>query len=182
MQKIKWLITGLACLYLTACGFALRQQPPLPPSLQTLYLQSNDPYGQFENTLNHTLKLLGATMVDNPNQAPVILNILSKNAITTPVSIGTSSQARVYSLTYQVTYSLTNQQGKTLVGARTVSAAGSITLNANQLLESNGQQAQMMMDLQRQDVRQIITQLSSKQVLQAVDQLPAAPLAPPAHL
>ncbi|MGB6975979.1 MAG: LPS assembly lipoprotein LptE [Gammaproteobacteria bacterium] len=175
----KSLIAVLTCLCLTACGFELRHQPPLPPSLQTLYLQSSDPYGQFESMLKQTLKLAGVTLVSNPNQAPFILNIQSKNFSTTDVSIGTSSQARVYSLTYEVTYALSNQQGKTLVGPRTVSASGSLTLNPNQLLESNGQQDQMIMQLQRQDIQQIIAQLGSKQVAQTVGNSPSLPATPP---
>jgi LPS-assembly lipoprotein len=162
------LFSLLACLCLTACGFELRHTPPLPPSLQTLYLQSSDPYGQFESMLKRSLQLAGVTVVSNSNQAPVTLSIQSKNFSSTATSIGTSSQARVYGLTYDVTYALTNHQGKTLIDSTTVSASGSITLNPNQLLESNGQQDQMIMQLQRNDIQQIIIQLGSKQSAQAI--------------
>jgi LPS-assembly lipoprotein len=180
-SAIKSLVWVLAWLCLTACGFQLRHQPLLPAPLHTLYLQSTDPYGQFEAILKRSLQLSGATLVNNSNQAPFILDIQNKTFYSTAASIGTSTQARVYSLVYLVTFTLSDQHGRTLSGPQTVSASGTLTLNANQLLESNDQQPQMIAQLEHNDAQQIITQLNSPQVLEALGQIPSLPLTTPIH-
>jgi outer membrane lipopolysaccharide assembly protein LptE/RlpB len=158
------LITG----FLTACHFQFRNQNELPSQLRVLYLQSNDPYGQFTQTLRQTLLSSGIILVRSPTEAPVILNITNTHLSYATTTIGTSSQSRVYTVVYSATYALTNPAGETILDSQVVSASGNLTLSANQLLDSNNQLTLLEQELQREVINKIFNRLSSRKTFDAL--------------
>src|SRR6266446_4020830 len=70
----------LSCFFcLASCGFHLRGQPPLAPSLKYLYIQTKDPYGQLTKYLKQYLKMSGVAVVDSSSEASTTLEILSEH-------------------------------------------------------------------------------------------------------
>ncbi len=63
MKILSILIICVLCS-LSACGFKLYDKEKLPPQLHTLYLQSDNPYGQFETDLKHSFRAVGINFID----------------------------------------------------------------------------------------------------------------------
>lgn len=162
----KYICVLLACIILSACAFKLRNANELPAELHTLYLQTDEPYGRFETTLQATLRSSGIQLVDAPKDAPVILHMTKPKLTYTATTIGTSNESRVYSVVYSTAFSLLNAQGTGLLGPATLSSTRSLTLSANQLIESNNQLSLLEQDMQRDVIAQLYNRLSSQQVAQ----------------
>ncbi len=171
-QRILIYLTSLILLtvFLSACGFRFRNQHELPQQLRILYLQSNDPYGPFTISLKQALRSSGVELVDAASEASITLDLQSAHTTVIANSIGPSSQARVYSVNYTVIFALLNSVGAIILPAQHIVVNDTLTLNANQLLDSNNQLKILEEEMRREAIRQIYNRLSSQQVLQLVSQ------------
>ena len=153
----KQIIFIVLCVILSGCGFHVRNGDALPPQLHTLYLQSDQPYGQFEITLKRALQKATLNVVNTPTAAPIALQIINTRFTHDTPTIGDSSQARVYNFTYTVTFSITNtRSGHTLLLPRTVSMTRALTINANQVIDSNNDVDIAQRQMQRGAIMQIL--------------------------
>lgn len=165
---IKFIIIIIGCLILTGCGFKLRGQSFIPPELHAVYINSNDPYGEFEARLHKSFNEVGIQTPDSPLDAAITLNISQTSLSYFVNSIGTSSQATIYTVNYQTTIDFLDSTGKILVPAQTVSSTANLTLNANQLLGTNNQIDVLSEQLQYDVIDKIIDLLGSTQIKQAI--------------
>lgn len=156
------------CLLICACGFKLRSLAQLPPQLHVLYLQTPNPYGEFETELKQSLRSSGITLVKSPQEAAITLSIANPTLTNTASTIGPSSQARVYAFTYSVSFQLLNSTGGVIGMPHTVSTSTSVTLSPNQLLQTNNQAATAQRGMERDLITQIYNILSSQQTSQAL--------------
>jgi LPS-assembly lipoprotein len=154
---------------LSACGFKLRGQVNFPPQIQTLYLDTNNPYGQFESSLRQTLRSYGVTLANSTAQPALTLKTSRPSVKTNNTTSGSSNEARVYNVTYSVTYSLHDNRGKAILPPQLASTTRSLTLNANQLLESNNQLTVLEREMQREVIGKMLNRLSSQQVAKLLE-------------
>lgn len=164
--SIAVLITS--CLALSDCGFQLRGEKALPPQLHTVYLTGDNPYGPLETELRNTLVATGIKVVDNPQNAPVTLNIISTDLGHTNPTIGTSSQANVYTFTYTLNFELQDSNGKVLLQPQTIATSRNLTLNPNEVLGSSNEILLLEQELQHTMINLLYDHLSSQQTFQAV--------------
>lgn len=164
--KTTWLF--LLTLSLTACGFHLRSQPPLPPELKTLYVQSDDPYGQLTLQLEQILQSMGVTIVDTSKEAPVTLKIFNEQYTTSILSESASSSTKQYTLYLIAQYEVLNNKGKILFGPKTVKEQSNYTVNENQVSSYNTQEDSLKEELQRDAVFSILMQLGSTDAVNAI--------------
>ena len=169
MRKLQLLTIITVVLTITACGLHLRSQNQLPAKLHIVYLHSINPYGSFESTFRQTLRSAGVRVVKSREQAPVSINIIRAKFTHTVPALGGSTLARTYTFNAVVIYDLTNNKGKLLLPQQTVTSSRSLTLNANQLLESNDQAALLQREMTRELINKLFNRLSSDQTLQALE-------------
>lgn len=134
--KIYPIIIGL--FLLSGCGFKLRTMQSLPPQLHQIYYQTDNPYGQFEITIKRSLKASNIILLPNSNATAPILHITANYSYSTTSPISTS-EARVYTLNYSATISINSTTNALLLTPQTVSTSRSITLQANEPIESSSQ-------------------------------------------
>lgn len=164
-NRLLILLLFSALLALTACGFKLRSHAnSLPAELQTLYLNADNPYGPFESSLKQTLRASGVTLTQSPDQAPFTLNTTKPILATSNTTTGNSNETRVYNISYSVTYSLTNQRGSVVLPPQQAITTRSLTLSANQLLESNNQLTMLTREMQREVIAKMFNHLNSQEV------------------
>ena len=165
---MKTTLLFLLTLSLSACGFHLRKQPPLPPELKTLYLQSEQPYELLTLQLTQILQSMGVTLVDTPKEAPVTLKIFNERYTTSVLSESASSSTKQYTLFLTVQYEMLGTNGKVLFGPKTVKEQSNYTINENQVSSTNTQQNALKEEMQRDAVFSILMQLGSTDAINAV--------------
>lgn len=91
---------------LTACGFKLRGEYLLSPELQTLYLSSEDRYGELTRLLKQHLVLNQVTVVNQYDSELPELHLLKDTLDRRTLSIFPNGQVAEYELIYTVKYQL----------------------------------------------------------------------------
>lgn len=151
-------------LFLAGCGFHLRGTLPLAPLLQPIYIETSDPYGQLVRDLSHFLTRSGVAVVARPDQARVILKIVSEVTRDKLLTYMVSQFATVrqYHLILSITFAITDAHGKILLAPQTVSQSRTLTLNESLMLAGSNE-AKLLYDQMRQAiVYDILSRLSSK--------------------
>jgi LPS-assembly lipoprotein len=168
-MKIKLIFLIASMFLLTACGFHLRGQNELPPQLTTVYLQSNNPYGQLEVVLKTTLEGMNVNIVESPQQAPITLNITNASLTHDNSNVVSSDQASIYNFTNACTFTLINNKTKSqLVSPQNISFTRQLTLQPNEILETSSEVDTLKQEMNRDMISQILNILNSKNVRQAL--------------
>lgn len=77
-HRIAVLFISLALFLTSGCGFNLRGVTQVPPDLQTLMLESYDPYGPLTRSIDKQLRLNGVSIEENRSRTDIpSLRILS---------------------------------------------------------------------------------------------------------
>lgn len=159
------------CLFLTlisGCGFKLRNSVAISPCLRVIYLKSVVPYTGLLAELRQNFSALGICVTKNACQAPLTLNILSEKFQENRVTISATSLLSQYFLSYEVVYQFESADCRIVVRPRTIKVVRSYTINANQILGASNELPLLRQDMRREVTYQLINQLSSACVLDAV--------------
>lgn len=116
----------------------MRNSHELPPQLQTVYFQSDNPVAPAALTLRSMLTSIGVHVVDNPNKARYGL-LLSRPETTNSGPTSSTDSSNVYNVTYtqRVTITITNTKTQATILSKTLSASRSQLLNRSQVLTAN---------------------------------------------
>jgi LPS-assembly lipoprotein len=144
---------------LTACGFKLRGQVELPVILQDTFIQSENPFTGMARALRSQLEQSGANVLESREQASAILIISHERSENRILSVGSSGRATEYELFDEVSFSLSDRDGKVLVATQTLRMTRDLVFDENQLLgtisEAEGIHRQMRASLARQIITRI---------------------------
>jgi LPS-assembly lipoprotein len=144
---------------LTACGFKLRGDVELPLVLQDTYIQSEDPFTGMARALRTLLKQSGANLLETKEAASAILAISHERSENRILSVGSSGKATEYELFDEVTFSLSDRDGKVLIEPQTLRMTRDLVFDQNELLgklsEAEGIHRQMRASLARQIITRI---------------------------
>lgn len=127
-----------ACSLLTACGFHMRNSHELPPQLQTVYFQSDNPVAPTALTLRSMLTSIGIHVVDDPSKAQYELS-LSRPVTTNSGPTSSTDSSNVYNVTYtqKLTVTIVDTKTQTTILSKSLSASRSQLLNRSQVLTAN---------------------------------------------
>jgi len=162
------LCTALICAGLTGCGFHLQGQAQLPPQLHRLYFKTSDPYGYLSRTLKESFKLSNVILVNSPDEAQTVFEILSDTTTQNFVTVGGSQQTRQYNLIVNVVYQVTDPKGRVLLGPETLSETRSLVLQSNQVLGASNEATSYYQQMRRSIAYSIMNRLASQQVGTAI--------------
>jgi len=111
---LQWIAVLLATTLIVGCGFQLRDQYQLPPSLQQVYLQAPK-FSEFANVFEQRLNLAGVELV---NADPGLVIAINRDELSRrTLSLSGSGQVAEYELIYSVDYSI-NEANKDPVDLR----------------------------------------------------------------
>lgn len=147
--KITIIFLTIIALILTGCGFKPRSQATLPPQLHKIYLQTDNPFGQFENAFRKSLKASGITVLDQPNATNLTLFLAPTTFSSENHSIGGSIQARVYNLSLTVKFKIIDGKGTAIIDTQTITVNKGLTLSPNEVFSASNQ-----VDLEKQTIQQ----------------------------
>jgi LPS-assembly lipoprotein len=155
-------------LPMVGCGFHLRGYSLLAPAMHVVYVRTASPYSGLYSDLRQNFCALGVRVTNNACQAPVTLHILTEKIQQDRITISATSLLSQYLLAYEVDYQLEDSHGCLLVARRKIRVTRNYTVNANQILGASNELPLLRQDMRREVVYQLINQLSSACVREAL--------------
>ncbi|MFA5371894.1 MAG: LPS assembly lipoprotein LptE [Sideroxydans sp.] len=148
-------------LTLTACGFHLRGSSPqdVQFAFKSLYLKAP---GEtlFVAGLRRTLNTNGITLVAAPEQAELVLEVLSEQSSKHILSLSGSGRVREYELRYRVSVRAYDAQRIDWLPADDVQLTRLLTFDDEQLLAKEHEEEQLYKDMRADAVAQMVRRLN----------------------
>jgi outer membrane lipopolysaccharide assembly protein LptE/RlpB len=147
----------------------LRGHVSIPPELKVLYLQSDTPYADFEQTMRARLRSYNINLTSTASDAPLTLAILSTKWQQTPGAFSTNLTTRQYTLSLTVTYQVLSSTGIVVIPTNSVTATTVFTIDSSQLLSSTNLGQQYHDNMQEDAASRLMSQLVSSNNRHAID-------------
>lgn len=156
-QVIGCILIGLS-LILSGCGFHLRGTGVDNIELEKLQLSARNSYGQLYRDIRQALKIDG---VEITGTAPFHLQLLDEQVDKTAVTYTSRSTPAEFELQSSLTFQISDDRGRALVGPATLRAQR-ILVNNTENLTGTGEEEELLRREMRDDLtRQLLFRLSS---------------------
>lgn len=156
---ICWMLP-VAFLWLSGCGFHLRGVKGLPESLQNVAIINQGAHPDLAEGLKKQFKHYHVRVNPEPATAAYWLILLKDTFKQDIFSISSSTTPRQYELFYTVRYKLQNPRGKALIPENQLIVARQFTSNADRILGSDYEEAQIKKEMRRDAVIQMLYKLA----------------------
>jgi LPS-assembly lipoprotein len=159
------LITRAALLVLlglcmSACGYRLAGTAELPPQMQSIYLLTSNFSAAQERELRRSLTAAGATLVEQADAGSVRLAV-SMNALPDRQLVSSaSSGATVNRISRSLDFNVKSAAGELLAAAQTLRQQKDIALDDDNLLASNRERENIVLELEQSLFQQLVRQLT----------------------
>jgi LPS-assembly lipoprotein len=160
----------LAALLLTACGFRLQGRVPLPASLASTWIETEDAQSDFVVDLKRALRASGATLAARREEATAVLRVERDELTESVLSVSGRNLPREVELTYTVRLAVEGQgegqdegqgQGRTLLPSEEFAVSRDQSFVEEQLLAKEREQEILRAALARDLVGVVMRRLSS---------------------
>lgn len=174
-HSLRWLVAvGLLAL-LTACGFRLKGQTPLP--FQTVYtnIAENSAFGaQLRRVIRATSP--NTRFVEDPKEAQVRLTQLSLTRDLEEVSISVEGQVEEYELSVTIVFQLTDAEGHILLAPTTLSTTREIPYDSGALQAKQGEIGSLYVEMQQSLIDRMVRRITSPEVMKAYENADTLPI------
>lgn len=145
-------------LLLSACGFHLRGQAGMPFS--TLYIDAANPNSALITDLRSNLTSNNVKLVDNSDQAEVILSIVSETPGKKILSLGGSGRINEFQLSYSVSLRAYDLKQQEWIPAEEVVLRRDFSYNDSQVLAKQAEETLLYQNMRSDMTQQILRRLS----------------------
>jgi len=146
----------------SGCGFKLRGSVDMPPLLQETYLESKNPFTGMARALRVELESAGARIVESSEQASAVLKVVKEKSQNRILSVGSTGKASEYELLEEITFELTDRNGKILVRQQSLRMVRDLVFDETELLGKVSESEQLHVQMRRSLARQIITRINAE--------------------
>ena len=160
----------ITSMLLIGCGFRLNTTKILPPQLNQVYYQTEHPYEKFELYFKKKLQASGAVLLSCPKKAAPIIHISSIYGFSNS-SPASSTQARIYNLSYTVTINISDSHNQPILAPQTASVTRSIVLQANEVFETTTQADVVKQEMIQELSTKLFNILGSPRTFQALEKM-----------
>jgi LPS-assembly lipoprotein len=149
---------------LAACGFQLRGSVgKIGAALTPIYLQGPDPYGSFMSQVREGLRVAGAKVVDQPQQAHAVLHVERADYSRRTLALGgggqSSGQVREYALTFVVEFDVKGPKGEILRPRQRIVVQRDYTFDVTAALGKGDEETLLREDMYRDAAQQLLWRL-----------------------
>ena len=106
MKTLKQLTCLIGLLILSGCGFELQNTGNLNEKIDSVYIQTLDPYSSFFRSIKDALRNNGVMISDKRDEASYVLVIKQDISSDRILSISAKNTPMEYEIAYQVVWSL----------------------------------------------------------------------------
>ncbi len=157
-ERAGLLLVCVLCM-LSGCGFHLSQPPTLP--FDTLYVDVVS-YSSFAAELKRYLASTGKTrLVDRPEQAQVILQILSELQESQILALSTAGRVNELQFRYRLSFRVRDRDNREWLAPTEILLHRDMTYDDLTVLAKENEQTLLMQDMQRDAVRQVVRRLAA---------------------
>jgi len=153
---MRFLLTLLLLLSLTACGFHLRGAVQLPPELANMALRDATPATDIASELRRALQNEGIRLTDT---AALVLQLKGERYGKRVLSVDSVGRAQEYGLSYSVQFSLQGEGGTFWLEEQAVSLTRDLRFDTTAVLGTDNEEDQLKADMRRDAVLQILQRL-----------------------
>jgi LPS-assembly lipoprotein len=162
------LVIIMGALTLNGCGFQLNGYQEVPEFYQLMHVQTPNVDSEIDNLLKDQLRSDQVQIVDNHQQAPITLAVLSTQWQRYNTGSSSSNQARVYQVKLHTEYQLQDRQGHPITETKSLTLQQKLILKKGQLISNNEQYQHLQQQMRQDMVSRLITSLRSKDTLDKV--------------
>ena len=150
-----------ATFALSACGFHMRGEVQLPPSMQRVHVQIADPYSPLGRDLEAALKRSGAKVENVPGDgiAEVTISALSLAPIVR--SVGANAFVNEFSMVYHVEMQVTDANGKVLMPKQVIEHSREFTFDQTQAIGTSAEQDEIKKEMERDMVPALLRKIEA---------------------
>lgn len=159
-------------LIVSACGFHLRGNIPLPESIQNMFVKAPD--GTFKKTLDDVLINAGAQLAESEASASVVLVVTKADTRRDVGTLDERGLANSYDLTFSASYNIVDAAGEVIRPINTVSERRRYDFDPALVVETESEERELQEDMEQDVALKIVRQLSTMTDYQATA-TPAAP-------
>lgn len=156
---MKRILLATTVLFLSACGWQLRDAQVVPTSIGSLHIATRAADNIFVSELTRALDVYGVDVVSSAadaNYAVVIVDFRENRRIST---LNASARAAEYQLNEDVDFLITDPGGTPLTSLLTASVERSYEIEESDILSSDNEERQVRMEMREEIVRQILNRL-----------------------
>ena len=160
----RYLVAGLAVALLfalSACGFHLRGQVQLAPQLSKVYIEGGSPYDPLVRDLTRALTGAGATVVEDPQSATAVLQILNNSGDRRVLSVRSTGKVQEYELYQTFTFRVRDAAGRELLAAQPLELTREYLFDVNDVLSTSNEEEALRRDMRRDLVRLAMLRLEA---------------------
>ncbi len=150
----------VATLLLASCGWRLQGSARLPELLATAYVETKDPYTDFDRALRASLIAAGATLVDDPALATAVVRILSDVSGQRVLSVSARNTPEEFQVFYSVEYSVMSE-GSELIAPDRIEMTRDYSYDERAVLAKQREQAVLREALARDVAAMIVRRLAT---------------------
>ena len=155
----KFALLLLLGISVTACGFHLRGNIPLPAGIQSMYVQA--PEGPFKDQLLDRLENAGGQLAAAPSGADVILDVTKALSDRTIGTLDARGKVNSYNVRFQVSYNLLDKNGRSIRPTANLIETRRYDFDEQLVVESESEEAELRKDLEESIALRIVRKLAS---------------------
>jgi len=148
-----------AALLLASCGFQLRGTATLP--FDSMYVQAASTSQLAIQLKRAVVSGSGTRITERPEQAEVILHILSELQEKQILSLTGGGRVSEFQLRYRVSFRLTDSKNREHIPASEITLRRDYTYNDSQALAAESEEALLYRDMRNDAVSQLVRRLQA---------------------
>lgn len=161
LHRAAVVIVSLMVLSLSACGFHLRGDVQLAPQLSKIHIQGSDPYDSLVRDLKRALTSAGAAVVEDPQAATAILQILKNSGTRRVLSVRSTGKVQEYELYQTFEFRVRDVAGTELLAAQRLEMTREYLFDADDVLSKSTEEEALRRDMRRDLVRLAMLRLEA---------------------
>jgi LPS-assembly lipoprotein len=155
-------LVAMLALPLAACGFHLRREAQLPPSMQRMHIEIADASSALAKGLAKALPRSGVQVVDAAGSDTAVMKVSENTFSTDVLSVGGNARATEYSLRYHVEFAVDDAAGTAIVPNQTIDLSRDFTFDASQALGVAAETDLLAKELQQDMVQAILRRIEAR--------------------